>query len=71
MKWISTRTHLRIAVGATAALYILLITLTAILAPAHQLVAVMAGGIAVALIYARLMQSDPPAKQKDSQSAGV
>lgn len=71
MNWISTRTHLRIAVGATAALYILLITLTAILAPAHQPVALMAGGIAVALIYARLMQSDPPARQKDSQSSGA
>ncbi len=54
-------TRLRIVIGAVATLYILVISVTAMLAPAHKLVAVMGGGMTVALIYARLMRSDPPA----------
>jgi len=61
MKWISTRTHLRIAIGATAALYILVILLAESLAPALQTAAIMAGGIAVIAIFPALLRTEPPA----------
>ena len=53
-------TRRRIAVGASATLYILWLIAAGMIAPACQFAAVIVGGVPLALDYARLMQSDPP-----------
>ena len=51
---------LRIAVGATAALYILVILLVESIAPALQTAAIMASGIAMIAIFTALLRTEPP-----------
>lgn len=60
MRLLRTKAALRIAVGATAAVAILLPTLAASLAPALQPAAILVGGAAAVALFIVLMRADPP-----------
>lgn len=56
MRLLRTKVGLRIAVGAIAAVAVLLPSL----APALQTAAILAGGMAVVAVFTILMRTDPP-----------
>lgn len=60
MRRVGTKAGLRIAVGATAAVAILLPTLAGALAPALQTAAILAGGATAVALFIVLMRTDPP-----------